>query len=423
MSNRDFKTCDKCGSIRDVNATYCGNCGKPFDRPAAEENYPTISFGEVKQRPTSQTSGATIDAYTPHPQNQLQSHPQNQSQSRPQPLSNAKYLIGIAALVALLLGAGGFELGQIVKGSQQSNTPGTSHGGSGLSSAVTPGCPTSGGYYKITNVNSGLTLDVPGGTLDSNTSIQQLQFTGTAEQEWEFVLVTGGNFKIVNVNSSQVMDEPNSSLTVNTEIHQFPYNSGQNQQWQCVQAGNGSLKIINVNSGLVLDVPNTSMYAPLLQDKDGVGANQQWNVTPISSSAPGCPTTGANLTIVNANSHLALDVPNPAGYAPLLQDKNGAGWLFVQVNKGYFEIENPNNNMALEVPDSSLDSNTSILQLPYQGQKNQLWECVPVSNGFFKIVNANSDMVMDVSGGSLNIDAEIHQSIYNGGSSQQWKFV
>jgi RNA polymerase subunit RPABC4/transcription elongation factor Spt4 len=420
MSTRNMRTCENCGALRDPNATFCGNCGKPFTVAASEENNPTITFNETRRSRVSQTSGATLNAaFTPHPISR--------------PASNLKYLVVIGVLIVLLVGTGSFELGQVIKGSQQVGTNGTSGGAnSGATSLVQttgPGCPTAGGYFKIMNMNSGMALIVPGGSLDSNSSIQQLPYTGRPEQLWQFV-ETGngnGNFKILNVNSGQVLDEPNAMRTINLEIHQFPYNGGTNQLWRCKTGANGSYKIVNVNSGLVLDEPNTSDYAPLIQDQEGQGANQQWQLQPVTSSAPGCPTSGASYKIVNVGSGLALDEPNTSSYAPLLLDRSGAGayqqWQFTPVGKGNFKIINMSDSMALDVPDGSLDSNISIQQMPYNGGLDQQWQCVSVGRGIFKLVNANSDQVMDGSGGSSTGTIEIRQNVYYGGSNQQWKFV
>lgn len=421
MSTRNVKTCESCGSIRDANATFCGNCGKPFIGPVSEENNPTITFNETRRSRVSQTSGATLDAFTPHPASR--------------PSNNVKYLVAIGVLVALLVAAGTFELGQVIKGNQQATNSNTSpgvanQGGTALAQATGPGCPQTGGYYKIMNVVSGMALVVPGGSLDSNSAIQQLPYHGGPEQQWQFVSTGNGNFKILNVNSDQVLDEPNGSHTIDLEIHQFPFNGGNNQLWRCNTAASGTFKVVNVNSGLALDVPNTSDYAPLIQDKDGQGAYQQWQLLPVAATTLGCPTSGVSFKIMNAGSGLALDEPNTSSYAPLLQDKSGTGayqqWQFVAVGKGNFKIINVSDNMALDVPGGSLDSNSSIQQMPYDGGLEQQWQCVPAGKGNYKIVNANSDQVMDGPGGpggSPTNSLEIRQSVYSGGSSQQWTFV
>lgn len=421
MSTRNVKTCESCGSIRDANATFCGNCGKPFLGPVSEENNPTITFNETRRSRVSQTSGATLDAYTPHPTSR--------------PSNNVKYLVAIGVLIALLVAAGTFELGQVIKGNQQatnSNTfpGGANQSGTALVQTTGPGCPTSGGYYKIMNMNSGMGLTVPGGSLDSNSSVQQLPYHGGLEQQWQFVSTGNGNFKIVNVNSDQVLDEPNGSRTINLEIHQFPFNGGNNQLWRCNTSASSTFKIVNVNSGLALDEPNTSDYAPLVQDRLGQGANQQWQLLPVAATTQGCPTSGVSYKIVNTGNSLALDVPNTSSYAPLLQDKTGAGayqqWQFVAVGNGNFKIINVSDGMVLDVPDGSLDSNSSIQQMPYDGGLEQQWQCASVGRSIFKIINANSDQVMDGPGGSPGSpigSLEVRQSVYNGGSSQQWKFV
>jgi hypothetical protein len=114
MSNTRLRTCDNCGSIRDANDTFCGNCGKSFGIPAAEVNNPTVTDGAAKQSRTTPISDATQSIYTPH-----LSLPSLRS------TSNLRYLILIAILVTMLIGATSFELGQVVKGNQQVNNGNT----------------------------------------------------------------------------------------------------------------------------------------------------------------------------------------------------------------------------------------------------------------------------------------------------------
>lgn len=227
MSNTNVTTCDTCGSIRDLNDTFCGNCGRPLGIHAPEETYPTETHREVKQTAATQLSKPTPQVYTPEPLLRSQ--------------SKLRLFMVIAVLLVLLVGLGGFALGQVVKGNPQgkiSNTPlPSNHSGTIIANTAqvsttfssTMGCPTSGGYFKIVNVSSGLVLDVPDGSLASGTAIQQYPYVGTLQQKW-----------------------------------------------QCVPVGQGYFQIVNRNSGLVLDVPSTSSHSPLLQDSYSGGSNQQW---------------------------------------------------------------------------------------------------------------------------------------------------
>ena len=52
------------------------------------------------------------------------------------------------------------------------------------------------GYYKIINAQTGLALDVKGGTAASGTQVQQYKYNGSAAQMWQFLDAGNGNYYI-----------------------------------------------------------------------------------------------------------------------------------------------------------------------------------------------------------------------------------
>src|ERR1700730_4674451 len=123
MPSRSLRTCNNCGSMRDVNDTFCGTCGKPLGVPASEENSPTVTYQEMKQDHVTSVSDTTEPVNSPQPPHRIQ--------------SNVRYLILIGVLVTMLVGVGSFELGQFIKGSQQGTTS-TTPSPSNQSGTVSP---------------------------------------------------------------------------------------------------------------------------------------------------------------------------------------------------------------------------------------------------------------------------------------------
>ena len=285
--------CSQCGAKNSDEAIFCQKCGKRLETTGQKEST-LLSPLPVPASPYENFSYPVPDASKPHYPPPPPGIPY-ESTSTPyepkpplRPHSNRRYLIVIAVFVAMLVGVGGFELGQLVNGHQQgnsSNTPSPSNDSGTIpantaqaSTTFTPtlGCPTSRGYFKIVNVNSGLVLDVPNGSLASGIAIQQYPYVGALNQQWQFVPVGQDYFEIVNRNSGLVLDVPYASIDSKVYIQQWPDNGTSAQQWQCVPVGQDYFKIVNRNSGLVLDVPSTSSHSPLLQDTYSGGPNQQW---------------------------------------------------------------------------------------------------------------------------------------------------
>jgi hypothetical protein len=90
------------------------------------------------------------------------------------------------------------------------------------------------GTYTLTNVNSGLCLDVPGASMMELTQLDQATCVpGALYQEWQVSPSTlySGAYTLTNVNSTMLMDDGGASLNPGSPIIQWPYNAGENQAW------------------------------------------------------------------------------------------------------------------------------------------------------------------------------------------------
>lgn len=129
--------------------------------------------------------------------------------------------------------------------------------------------------------------------------------------------------------------------------------------------------IKNVNSGQLMDVyqNSTADGGSVIQWPGNGGANQQWNIVPVS---------GQLYKIVNRNSGKALDINN-----------------------------------------SSHRRGTTLQQYTYNGGSNQLWYFEPTSGGYV-IRNFESRQVLEVGGGSTANGAAISQYMPLNQSNQAW---
>ncbi|MEU2778052.1 RICIN domain-containing protein, partial [Streptomyces sp. NPDC007162] len=91
-------------------------------------------------------------------------------------------------------------------------------------------------------------------------------------------------YTIKNVNSGQLMDVYQNSTADGGSVIQWPSNGGANQQWNIVPVSGQLYKIVNRNSGKVLDI-NASSHrkgTALQQQGYGGGNNQLWYFEPTS---------------------------------------------------------------------------------------------------------------------------------------------
>jgi hypothetical protein len=280
-------------------------------------------------------------------------------------------------------------------------------------------------YYEIVNKNSGKVLDVFNDSTSDGALIQQWDYSGTANQQWQLVPVdnSGMYYEIVSENSGKVLDVFNDSTSNGAVIQQWDYSGTANQQWQLVPVDkSGNYEIVSKNSGKVLDVLDvSSLDGALIQQWDYWGGdNQKWQLVPINTQY---------YKIVNLNSGKVLDVVNDSSLdGALIQQWDYWGglnqqWQLVAVDSTYYEIVNKNSGKVLDVVnDSSLDG-ALIQQWDYWGGPNQQWQLVAVDSTYYEIVNKNSGKVLDVVNDSSLDGALIQQWDYWGGPNQQWQLI
>ncbi len=104
------------------------------------------------------------------------------------------------------------------------------------------------GFYGIVNNLTSKVLDVTGASTSNGALVQEYDFLGSYNQLWQLVPTTSGAgsewfnvssfFEIVNANSGYVLDVVGRSTASGALIQQFQYLGGANQQWQFVPTGN-----------------------------------------------------------------------------------------------------------------------------------------------------------------------------------------
>ena len=97
--------------------------------------------------------------------------------------------------------------------------------------------PVSGGY-KIAIRSSGQALDVRGGTaaVQNGVPIQQYTYYGTSNQIWKVAATADGYYQISAVSSGKSLDVVGVSKADHALIHQWTWWGGENQKWSFVPA-------------------------------------------------------------------------------------------------------------------------------------------------------------------------------------------
>lgn len=151
---------------------------------------------------------------------------------------------------------------------------------SALQTLMTSGCDIQTGNWEISNVNSGLAMEVNGWSKSNGGIVDQWTYgNNQANQRWIISYLHDGLYQITNVNSNLVLDAVNKGKTNGTKMQQWSNLSGSNQEYIIRRTDNDTdIMIINSNSGLAVEVPGFSTSNGTQLDTWGTnnGTNQQW---------------------------------------------------------------------------------------------------------------------------------------------------
>jgi endoglucanase len=139
--------------------------------------------------------------------------------------------------------------------------------------------------YKICSQNSGKCLDLPTeGLYNNGTDLQQWTYAGTNNQKWLISATDGGYFKITNKQSGKAMDIWLGEQQDGARIVQWDYWAGINQNWAISPVGGGAFSIVGRHSSKALDVEDMSQAngAKVHQWYYEGNANQIWTITPVN---------------------------------------------------------------------------------------------------------------------------------------------
>jgi arabinan endo-1,5-alpha-L-arabinosidase len=157
---------------------------------------------------------------------------------------------------------------------------------------VTPGTPASvdtSVNFNLSNVNSGLSLDIEGSSQTAAAAAVQASAGGSQSQLWHFIPAAANQYKIVNANSGQVLGVNAASTAAGAAVLQFADNGTDDHVWEVLSVGAGQYKIKNVNSGLLLDVggASKSAAAAVVQSSDSGAGSQLWTLTAAGAAYVG----------------------------------------------------------------------------------------------------------------------------------------
>ncbi|QHS59416.1 RICIN domain-containing protein [Chitinophaga agri] len=140
------------------------------------------------------------------------------------------------------------------------------------------------GTWLIQNRNSGKYMDLAAErVLENGGNIQQWEYAGGNNQQFQLSHLGDGAYKITAVASGKVVDVDAVSKDEGANVHQWDNVNGLNQQFVFVSSGDGYYKIIPKHSGKLVEVADASFSngANVRQWGNNSQTCGQWRLVPI----------------------------------------------------------------------------------------------------------------------------------------------
>lgn len=338
------------------------------------------------------------------------------------------------------------------------------------------------GSYTFVNKASGLALDVAGAGSADGTNLDAYTPNGTAAQRFELVrhdeaAVEAGTYVLASSkDTGVVVDVAGGSLDAGAKVQLWEVDGTMAQTWYVApasastlsaagvstSAAKGARTIENVGSGMRLAVGADGSVRQVAPADD---AAQLWTPTAsahgvsfesvarpgqVLGSAGGATANGTGLTVSAGGSaaqafrlrpvdavlasgsyvvHMAsshgsvLDVAGGAvgrGANVQVWQANGSGaqaWEFARQSDGTYTVKNEGSGRLLDVQGASTASGTNVQQWDANGNRAQRWRVTYVGGGW-RISSALDDaLALDVAGGSSADGANVQ--VTRGGSDGQ----
>ncbi len=284
------------------------------------------------------------------------------------------------------------------------------------------------GMYTI-QLNSDKTkvMDISGGVsrAGNGTNVQLYSNNDTGAQRWKITRESGGYFVISNPQSGKVLDVVNGAGDNGTNLQLFQGNKACAQRWKIMKNEDSSYTFLSACSNKILDLVNG-------YNRDGTNiqlweANnssaQRWSLKKIELVKNG------EYEIVSVLSgDKAIDLAgnrSDNGTNIQLYDRNGDSaqrWkIAYDSNRDYYEITNAGFHKSMDAAGAGTWMGTNIHLWSLNGCCAQKWNIFKDGIDKYVIASGCSDLVVDVKNGNKKNGTNIRLWERNSSDAQRWR--
>ena len=298
-----------------------------------------------------------------------------------------------------------------------------------------------GTYIIKSAVNDKYVFDVSGESMENEANIALYQYNGNKNQQFKIKYLGNGYYQITAVHSGKSLDVTGYGTKNETNVEQFALKnpSEKNQRWKIVKNADGTYSFVSECNGLYIDIyqgkaannTNIQMY-----QKNGQ-AWQKFKLQKVQENETNTQVKGTktiedgNYFIKSAvNNKYVLDVAgkstaNQANVA--LYEYTGAKnqqFSVKYLNDGYYQITAVHSGKSLSVAGSGTKNETNVYQygLSNPVANNQKWVIKKQSDGTYSLISACNGLYVDIYQGKAKNNANIQMYQENKQAWQKFKF-
>ena len=290
------------------------------------------------------------------------------------------------------------------------------------------------GTYTITSsLDSGMALDIAGGSVDPSANVRIWGSNGTPAQQFKIAYDAESQaYEVVCAKSGLALDVQGGTIANCWNVQQYTRNGTEAQRWLIVPNGDGSYTIACAgNDSYALDVTGSSpAWGTNVQiyERNGTKA-QSWKLAAIAP-APSVPDGTYTITS-SLDSGMALDIAggsvDPSANVRIWGSNGTPAQQFkiaYDAESQAYEVVCAKSGLALDVQGGTIANCWNVQQYTRNGTEAQRWLIVPNGDGSYTIACAGNDSyALDVTGSSPAWGTNVQIYERNGTKAQSWKLA
>lgn len=239
------------------------------------------------------------------------------------------------------------------------------------------------GFYKITQMNTRMVIDVYGGKLERGSNISMWEDTGSTAQQWS-IEKTDGGYKIRSRGNNFYLDIYDGKYENGTNVLTWENHKGNNQYFTFIP------------------------YAP---DERPV-SDGKYKISSAVSNTCYLDVYGGINDFKNLSNIGVYNSPDDT-------------FQIEYLGNGYYRVCEETSQLAVEVindgEQSYLNNSRNVILYGKNNRKNQAWYIRKNNDGTFCFVNQLSGYYLDLEHENTDDGTNVSQYQYNGNRNQKWK--